>query len=85
MGMRHPPIDVNDIHVSARGLVDTELLSQSDMVCLLDASRKFGTMSFSKLQKLSRQGRAFENADPNAEMKLADHFLILTSLAPLVV
>jgi uncharacterized phage-associated protein len=65
-------LDVNDIHVSARGLVDTELLSQSDMVCLLDASRKYGRMSFSRLKKLSHQGKAFENADPNGEMKLAD-------------
>ena len=65
-------LDVNDIHVSARGPVDTDLLSQSDMVCLLDASRKYGRMSFTRLKKLSRQGKAFENADPNAEMKLAD-------------
>ena len=65
-------LDVNDIHVSARGPVDTELLSQSDMVCLLDASRKYGRMTFTRLKKLSHQGKAFENADPNGEMKLAD-------------
>jgi len=65
-------LDVNDIHISARGLVDTELLSRSDMVCLLDAARKYGTMPFSRLTKLSHQGKAFEKADPNGEMKLAD-------------
>ena len=65
-------LDVNDIHVSARGPVDTELLSQSDMVCLLDASRKYGRMTFTRLKKLSHKGKAFENADPNGEMKLAD-------------
>ena len=65
-------LDVNDIHVSARGPVDTELLSRSDMACLLDAARKYGTMSFGKLKKLSHQGKAFENADSNGEMKLAD-------------
>jgi uncharacterized phage-associated protein len=65
-------LDVNDIHVSARGPVDTELLSRSDMACLLDAARKYGKMPFSKLKKLSHQGKAFENADPNGEMKLAD-------------
>ena len=65
-------LDVNDIHVSARGPVDTELLSRSDMACLLDAARKYGKMPFAKLKKLSHQGKAFENADPNGEMKLAD-------------
>jgi uncharacterized phage-associated protein len=65
-------LDVNDIHVSARGPVDTELLSRSDMACLLDAARKYGKMPFGKLRKLSHQGKAFENADPNGEMKLAD-------------
>ncbi len=65
-------LDVNDIHVSARGPVDTELLSRSDMACLLDAARKYGTMSFSKLKNLSHKGKAFENADANGEMKLAD-------------
>ena len=65
-------LDVNDIHVSARGPVDTELLSRSDMACLLDAARKYGKMSFGKLKKLSHQGKAFENAGPNGEMKLAD-------------
>jgi uncharacterized phage-associated protein len=65
-------LDVNDIHVSARGSVDTELLSRSDMACLLDAARKYGKMPFGKLKKLSHQGKAFENADANGEMKLAD-------------
>jgi len=65
-------LDVNDIHVSARGPVDTELLSRSDMACLLEAARKYGKMPFGKLKKLSHQGKAFENADPNGEMKLAD-------------
>lgn len=65
-------LGVNDIHVSARGPVDTELLSRSDMACLLDAARKYGKMPFGKLKKLSHQGKAFENADENGEMKLAD-------------
>lgn len=65
-------LDVNDIHVSARGPVDTDLLSRSDMACLLDAARKYGKMAFSKLKNLSHQGKAFENADTNGEMKLAD-------------
>jgi len=65
-------LDVNDNHVSARGSVDTELLSRSDMACLLDAARKYGKMPFGKLKKLSHQGKAFENADANGEMKLAD-------------
>ena len=65
-------LDVNDIHVSARGSVDTELLSRSDMACLLDAARKYGKMPFGKLKNLSHKGKAFENADANGEMKLAD-------------
>lgn len=65
-------LDVNDIHVSARGAVDTDRLSRSDMACLLDATRKYGKMPFGKLKNLSRQGKAFENADANGEMKLAD-------------
>jgi len=65
-------LDVNDIHVSARGPVDTDLLSRSDMACLLDAARKYGKMSFGKLKSLSHKGKAFENADANGEMKLAD-------------
>jgi hypothetical protein len=65
-------LDVNDIHVSARGAVDTDLLSGSDMACLLDAARKYGKMPFGKLKNLSHQGKAFENADTNGEMKLAD-------------
>lgn len=65
-------LDVNDIYVSARGDVDTDLLSRSDMACLLDAARKYGKMPFSRLKKLSHRGKAFENADPNGEMKLAD-------------
>src|SRR3972149_3856697 len=65
-------LDVNDIHVSARGSVDTDLLSRSDMACLLDAARIYGKMPFGKLKNLSRKGKAFENADANGEMKLAD-------------
>ena len=65
-------LEVNDIHVSARGTVDTDLLSRSDMACLLDAARKYGKMPFGKLKNLSRQGKAFENVDANGEMKLAD-------------
>jgi len=65
-------LGVNDIHVSARGAVDTDLLSRSDMACLLDAARKYGKMPFGKLKNLSHQGKAFENADANGEMKLAD-------------
>ena len=42
------------------------------MACLLDAARKYGKMPFGKLKKLSHQGKAFENADANGEMKLAD-------------
>jgi uncharacterized phage-associated protein len=65
-------LDVNDIHVSARGSADTELLSRSDMACLLDAAGKYCRMSFGKLKNLSHKGKAFENADANGEMKLAD-------------
>jgi uncharacterized phage-associated protein len=65
-------LDVNDIYISARGGPDKDLLSRSDMACLLDAARKYGTMSFGRLKKLSHQGKAFENADPNGEMKLED-------------
>ena len=65
-------LEVNDVYLSARGAPDTELLSRSDMVCLLEAARKYGTMPFGKLKKLSHQGKAFENADSNGEMKLAD-------------
>ena len=65
-------LDVNDILVSARGPADTELLSRSDMACLLEASRKYGKMPFGKLKNLSHKGKAFENADANGEMKLAD-------------
>ena len=52
--------------------MDTDSLSRSDMACLLDATRKYGVMPFGKLRKLSHQGKAFENADANGEMKLAD-------------
>lgn len=65
-------LEVNDVYLSARGAVETDLLSRSDMVCLLDAARKYGKMSFGKLKRLSHQGKAFENAGPNGEMKLAD-------------
>lgn len=65
-------LEVNDIYLSARGAVDTDLLSRSDMACLLDAARKYGRMSFGRLKKLSHQGKAFENAGPNGEMKLSD-------------
>ena len=65
-------LEVNDVYLSARGAPDAELLSRSDMVCLLEAARKYGTMPFGKLKKLSRQGKAFENADSNGEMQLAD-------------
>jgi uncharacterized phage-associated protein len=65
-------LEVNDIYLSARGPADTDLLSRSDMACLLDAARKYGRMSFGRLKKLSHQGKAFENAGPNGEMKLSD-------------
>ena len=42
------------------------------MACLLEAARKYGKMPFNKLKKLSHQGKVFENADANGEMKLAD-------------
>ena len=65
-------LEVSDHNLSARGAVDTDLLSRSDMACLLDAARKYGTMPFGRLKKLSHQGKAFANADPNGEMKLSD-------------
>ncbi|TAK86869.1 MAG: DUF4065 domain-containing protein [Betaproteobacteria bacterium] len=65
-------LEVNDHYLSARGPADTDLLSRSDMACLLDAARRYGTMPFGRLKKLSHQGKAFENADPNGEMMLAD-------------
>ena len=65
-------LGVNGVYLSARGAPDTELLSRSDMVCLLEAARKYGTMPFGKLKKLSHQGKAFEHADSNGEIKLAD-------------
>lgn len=65
-------LDVNDHYLGAKGKVDTDLLSKSDMACLLDAAKKYGRMPFGKLKKLSHQGKAFENADPNGEMKLSD-------------
>jgi uncharacterized phage-associated protein len=65
-------LEVNDHYLSAKGKVDTDLLSKSDMACLLDAAKKYGRMSFGKLKALSHKGKAFENADPNGEMKLSD-------------
>ena len=65
-------LEVTDHYLGAKGKVDTDLLSKSDMACLLDASKKYGRMPFGKLKKLSHQGKAFENADANGEMKLAD-------------
>jgi len=65
-------LDVTGECVSARGAPEMDLLSRSDMACLVDAAKKYGRMPFSKLKKLSHQGKAFENADPNGEMKLAD-------------
>src|SRR3990170_4315104 len=65
-------LEINDHYLSARGAVDTDLLSRSEMACLLDAARRYGTMPFSKLKKLSHQGKAFENADLNGEIKLSD-------------
>lgn len=65
-------LEVNDVYLSARGAADTDLLSRSDMACLLEAARKYGKMPFGKLKRLSHQGKAFENAGPNGEMKLSD-------------
>lgn len=65
-------LEVSDHYVSARGRADTDLLSRSDMACLLDSARKYGTMPFGRLKKLSHQGKAFRNADSNGEMMLAD-------------
>ena len=65
-------LEGNDVYLSARGAVDTDLLSRSDMACLFEAARKYGKTPFGKLKRLSRQGKAFENAGANGEMKLAD-------------
>ena len=65
-------LEVNDHYLGARGSVETDLLSRSDMACLLDAARKYGTMPFGQLKQLSHQGKAFENADANGEMMLSD-------------
>lgn len=65
-------LEVNDHFLSVKGSVDTDLLSRSDMVCLIDAARKYGRMPFGKLKELSHKGKAFENADPNGEMNLSD-------------
>ena len=65
-------LDGNGEYLSARGKPDTELLSRSDMTCLLEAAQHYGTMPFDKLKKLSHRGKAFENADANGEMKLSD-------------
>ena len=65
-------LEVHGDSLGVHGDPDTDLLSRSDMTCLLEAARKYGKMPFGKLKKLSRQGKAFENADANSEMKLAD-------------
>ena len=65
-------LEVKGDYLGARGEPDTELLSRSDMTCLLEAARNYGTMPFDKLKKLSHRGKAFENADSNGEMKLSD-------------
>jgi uncharacterized phage-associated protein len=65
-------LEVNAHHLSAKGKADTDLLSKSDMACLLDAAKKYGRMPFGKLKELSHRGKAFENADPNGEMRLSD-------------
>lgn len=65
-------LEVQGDRLSARGDPDTDLLSRSDMACLLDAARRYGTMPFGRLKKLSHRGKAFENADANGEMKLSD-------------
>jgi len=65
-------LEVRDHYLSAKGKTDTDQLSKSDMACLLDAAKKYGRMSFGKLKELSHKGKAFENADPNGEMKLSD-------------
>ncbi|MEX2148794.1 MAG: Panacea domain-containing protein [Steroidobacteraceae bacterium] len=65
-------LEVNDHYLDAKGKADTDLLSKSDMACLLDAAKKYGTMPFGKLKKVSHQGKAFDNADQNGEMKLSD-------------
>lgn len=65
-------LEVHGDSLGVRGDPDTDLLSRSDMTCLLEAAQKYGKMPFGKLKKLSHQGKAFENADSNGEMKLAD-------------
>lgn len=65
-------LEVSDHYLSAKGKVETDLLSKSDMACLLDAAKRYGSMPFGRLKKLSHQGKAFDNADPNGEMKLSD-------------
>ena len=53
-------LEVNDHYLSARGAVETDLLNRSDMACLLDAARKYGTMSFGRLKKLSHRRGAYK-------------------------
>jgi hypothetical protein len=65
-------LEVHGDSLGVRGHPDTELLSRSDITCLLEAARKYGKMPFGKLKKLSHQGKAVENAGPNGEMKLSD-------------
>ncbi len=52
---------------------DTELLSESDMECLDNSIKKYGSLSFSQLTEISHD-KAWESADQNDLMEI-DHII----------
>jgi len=56
---------------------DLNIFSRSELICLSDAAKKYGTLSFNKLKHLSHQSKAFRKADPNGDIDLDDLILEL--------
>lgn len=63
-------MNANNTEVSARIEPDLDLLSRSELICLTNAAKKYGKLSFGKLKTLSHQSKAFRNAGPNGEINL---------------
>jgi len=60
----------NTTGISARKQPVLEELSRSELICLNAAVKKYGSLSFSRLKRISHQSRAYQEADENGDIDL---------------
>lgn len=61
-----------DMTLRAKNNPNLELFSKSELICLSNSAKTYGSLSFAQLKKISHQGEAFRKASHNGEMSIND-------------